>query len=41
VKSVNFARRALEVSRDDPAVLANIAELLARHGEDLCRLGKN
>ena len=34
-KSVDFARRALEVTRDDPTVLANVAETLARHGEDI------
>ena len=34
-KSVNFARRALEVAPDDPIVLANVPESLARHGEDI------
>jgi len=34
-RSVNFARRALQVAPDDPIVLANVPESLARHGEDI------
>jgi adenylate cyclase len=34
-KSVDFARRALEVAGDDPSVLANAAEALAYFGEDV------
>jgi TolB-like protein len=35
LKGVDFARRALEVARDDPVVLANAAEPLAHSGEDI------
>jgi TolB-like protein/class 3 adenylate cyclase len=35
VKGVDFARRALEVAGDDPAVLANSAIALAYFGEDI------
>jgi TolB-like protein/Flp pilus assembly protein TadD len=35
LKSVAFARRALEVAGDDPAVLANAAQALAHSYEDL------
>lgn len=35
LKSVTFARRALEVAGDDPAVLANAAQALAHSYEDL------
>jgi adenylate cyclase len=34
-KSVDFARRALQVGSDDPAVLANAAMALADFGEDI------
>jgi adenylate cyclase len=34
-KGINFARRALEVAGDDPAVLANAANALAYFGEDI------
>jgi adenylate cyclase len=34
-KGINFARRALEVAGDDPAVLANASEALAVFGEDI------
>jgi TolB-like protein/class 3 adenylate cyclase len=34
-KGVDFARRALEVSRDDPVVLANAGYALAYFGEDI------
>jgi adenylate cyclase len=34
-KGADFARRALEVSRDDPGVLANAAYALAYFGEDI------
>ena len=34
-KGINFARRALEVAGDDPAVLANAGEALAVFGEDI------
>jgi adenylate cyclase len=34
-KGVNFARRALEVSGDDPGILANAANALAYFGEDI------
>ena len=35
LKAINFARRALEVSGDDPAILANAAQVLAYFGEDI------
>lgn len=35
LKGVDFARRALEVARDDPDVLAQAAEPLAHSGEDI------
>jgi adenylate cyclase len=35
LKGVDFARRALEVARDDPVVLANAALALAYFGEDI------
>jgi adenylate cyclase len=35
LKGVDFARRALEVARDDPAVLANAALALSYFGEDI------
>jgi adenylate cyclase len=35
LKGANFARRALEVARDDPGVLANAAYALAYFGEDI------
>jgi adenylate cyclase len=35
LKGINFARRALEVGGDDPAVLANAALALAYFGEDI------
>src|SRR5205823_9666709 len=34
-KGLDFARRALEVARDDPGVLANAALALAYFGEDI------
>jgi adenylate cyclase len=34
-KSVDLARRALEVGRDDPGVLVNAAQVLAAFGEDI------
>src|ERR1700756_1655636 len=34
-KGIEFARRALEVARDDPAILTNAAIVLASFGEDL------
>jgi TolB-like protein/class 3 adenylate cyclase len=34
-KGIEFARRALEVARDDPAILTNAAIVLASLGEDL------
>jgi adenylate cyclase len=34
-KSIDFARRALEVAGDDPGVLANAAQTLAYFGEDI------
>jgi adenylate cyclase len=35
LKAVDFARRALEVAGDDPAILANSAFVLAYFGEDI------
>src|SRR4029077_4732959 len=35
LKGIDFARRALEVAGDDPAVLANAAQALAYFGEDI------
>jgi adenylate cyclase len=35
LKGADFARRALEVARDDPGVLANVAFALAYFGEDI------
>ena len=35
LKSAEFARRALEVAGDDPAVLVNAADVLAYFGEDI------
>jgi tetratricopeptide (TPR) repeat protein len=35
LKGINFARRALEVAGDDPAILANAAYALAYFGEDI------
>lgn len=35
LRGVDFARRALEVAGDDPIVLANAAQALARFGEDI------
>ena len=35
MKGVDFARRALEVAGDDPAVLVNAADVLAYFGEDI------
>src|SRR6516162_11761998 len=35
LKGVDFARRALEVAGDDPAVLVNAADVLAYFGEDI------
>ena len=34
-KGVDLARRALEVARDDPGILANAAFVLAYFGEDI------
>jgi TolB-like protein/class 3 adenylate cyclase/Tfp pilus assembly protein PilF len=34
-KGIDFARRALEVARDDPAILTNAAIVLASFGEDI------
>src|SRR5690242_19388799 len=35
LKGINFARRALEVARDDPGILVNAAFPLAYFGEDI------
>jgi TolB-like protein/class 3 adenylate cyclase len=35
LKGVDFARRALKVAGDDPAIIANAAEALAYFGEDI------
>ena len=35
LKSIDYARRALEVAGDDPGVLANAADALAYFGEDI------
>jgi TolB-like protein/class 3 adenylate cyclase len=35
LKGIGFARRALEVAGEDPAVLANVAHALAYFGEDI------
>jgi tetratricopeptide (TPR) repeat protein len=35
LKGIDFARRALEVAGDDPAILANTAQALAYFGEDI------
>ena len=35
LKSIDFARRALEVAGDDPGILANAAQALAYFGEDI------
>jgi adenylate cyclase len=35
VKGADFARRALQVAGDDPAILANVALALAGFGEDI------
>jgi hypothetical protein len=34
-KGIDFARRALKVAGDDPAIIANAAEALAYFGEDI------
>src|SRR5437016_234848 len=35
LKDADFARRALEVAGDDPAILVNVAQPLAYFGEDI------
>ena len=35
LKGADYARRALQVARDDPAVLVNAAHALAYFGEDI------